>query len=149
MIVAKICSACFSVPLSWTWNEILRDKKHHLVTNEIDKARISSSICVILYNRPRCDCPYVVIENVAISKYYWHKKHIVEYFTYAWENAAEQYCKIMLLISAKDLRTLNFYQHRGYNYVLISGSGECCCVLTSVFLLVLPAGLHLSTYKFF
>ena len=126
MIVAKICSACFSVPLSWTWNEILRDKKHHLVTNEIDKARISSSICVILYNRPRCDCPYVVIENVA-----------------------EQYCKIMLLISAKDLRTLNFYQHRGYNYVLISGSGECCCVLTSVFLLVLPSGLHLSKYKFF
>ena len=50
--------------LEKTWNQIIEDKNHHLIVNEIDGKIVSSCDCVIIPNLTRNVRPYAFVENV-------------------------------------------------------------------------------------
>ena len=99
-----------------TWNEILQDKNHHILVNEVEGKLVSSCVCVIVPNLTRDVRPYAVIENVVTRKDCRGKGYATECLDRAREIAREKNCyKMMLLTGAKDPHTLDFYEHAGYN----------------------------------
>jgi len=104
--------------LTQTWDQILSDKNHHLVVNEIDGKLVSSCVCVIIPNLTRNIRPYAFVENVVTHGEYRGKGYATECLDYAKKIAEECNCyKMMLLTGAKELKTLEFYRHVGYNSV--------------------------------
>lgn len=102
--------------LQKTWEQICADENHHIIVYEIDGQIISSCVCVIIPNLTRSIRPYAFIENVVTHSDHRGKGYAAACLNYARELAKEANCyKMMLLTSAKDERTLTFYQKAGYN----------------------------------
>ena len=99
-----------------TWNQILEDKNHHLIVNEIDGRIVSSCVCVIIPNLTRNVRPYAFIENVVTHADYRKKGYAAECLAYAKALAQKENCyKMMLLTGSKNPETLRFYEKTGYN----------------------------------
>ena len=102
--------------LEKTWTQILQDKSHHLIVNEIDGKIVSSCVCVIIPNLTRSIRPYAFVENVVTHFDYRGKGYATECLNFAKELAVKANCyKIMLLTGSKKQSTLNFYEKAGYN----------------------------------
>ncbi|MCR5604727.1 MAG: GNAT family N-acetyltransferase [Lachnospiraceae bacterium] len=98
------------------WNEILEDKNHHIIVNEIDGKIVSSCVCVIIPNLTRDVRPYAFIENVVTHEEYRGKGYATECLDHARKLALKENCyKMMLLTGSKKLSTLDFYKRAGYN----------------------------------
>lgn len=102
--------------LEKTWTQILQDKSHHLIVNEIDGKIVSSCVCVIIPNLTRNVRPYAFVENVVTHADYRKKGYARECLDYAKKIAQQENCyKIMLLTGSKKAGTLHFYEEAGYN----------------------------------
>ena len=102
--------------LEKTWNQIIEDKNHHLIVNEVDGKIVSSCVCVIIPNLTRNVRPYAFVENVVTHADYRKKGYAGECLEYAKRIAEGENCyKMMLLTGSKRAETLNFYEKAGYN----------------------------------
>lgn len=105
-----------SEKLADTWAAIVNDKNHHIIVAEENGKIVSSVVCVIIPNLTRNVKPYAFVENVVTHSDYRKHGYATECLNYAREIAKKENCyKMMLLTSAKDESTLNFYQKAGYN----------------------------------
>ncbi len=99
-----------------TWAQIMEDKNHHIIVNEIDGRIISSCVCVIIPNLTRNVRPYAFVENVVTHADYRGKGYAGECLAYAKKIAEAENCyKMMLLTGSKRPETLHFYEKAGYN----------------------------------
>ena len=99
-----------------TWKQIMEDKNHHLIVNEIDGKIVSSCVCVIIPNLTRNVRPYAFVENVVTHADYRKKGYASECLDYARTIAKNENCyKMMLLTGSKREETLRFYEKAGYN----------------------------------
>ena len=102
--------------LEKTWNQIIEDKNHHLIVNEIDGKIVSSCVCVIIPNLTRNVRPYAFVENVVTHADYRKRGYAGECLNYAKAIAKKENCyKMMLLTGSKREETLRFYEKAGYN----------------------------------
>ena len=102
--------------LSNTWDNIIQDKNHHIIVNEVDDKIISSCVCVIIPNLTRNIRSYAFIENVVTHKDYRGKGYATQCLNYAKEIAMENNCyNMMLLTGSKEEKTLDFYKKAGFN----------------------------------
>ena len=99
-----------------TWDQIINDKNHHLIVNEIDGKIVSSCVCVIIPNLTRNVRPYAFVENVVTHADYRKKGYAKECLDHAKSIAIKENCyKMMLLTGSKKPETLRFYENAGYN----------------------------------
>lgn len=99
-----------------TWKEILEDKRHHLIVNEIEGKIVSSCVCVIIPNLTRKVRPYALVENVVTHIDFRGHGLASECLGNAKQIARQNNCyKIMLLTGNKEKESLEFYQNAGYN----------------------------------
>lgn len=102
--------------LNCTWENIINDKNHHIIVNEVDGMIVSSCVCVIIPNLTRGIRPYAFIENVVTNEKYRGEGYATECLNYARDIAREENCyKMMLLTGSKKESTLKFYEKAGYN----------------------------------
>ncbi len=102
--------------LKSTWKQIIEDRNHHLLVNEVDGKIVSSCVCVIIPNLTRNVRPYAFIENVVTHKEYRKKGYAGQCLDYARQIAEQENCyKMMLLTGSKRAETLRFYENAGYN----------------------------------
>ena len=102
--------------LSKIWMQIIQDKDHHLIVNEIDGKIISSCVCVIIPNLTRNVRPYAFVENVVTHADFRGNGYAGEYLDYARKIAEKENCyKMMLLTGSKKPETLSFYEKAGFN----------------------------------
>ena len=102
--------------LEKTWDQIIEDKNHHLIVNEVDGKIVSSCVCVIIPNLTRNVRPYAFVENVVTHADYRKKGYAGECLEYAKRIAEQENCyKMMLLTGSKRPETLHFYEKAGYN----------------------------------
>lgn len=102
--------------LRQTWEQIIRDKNHHLIVYDAGGKIVASCVCVIIPNLTRNVRPYAFIENVVTHGDYRRKGYAAACLDYAKQIAERNNCyKIMLLTGAKEAGTLDFYQKAGYN----------------------------------
>lgn len=102
--------------LEKTWDQIIEDKNHHLIVNEVDGKIVSSCVCVIIPNLTRNVRPYAFVENVVTHADYRKKGYAGECLEYAKRIAEQENCyKMMLLTGSKRPETLHFYENAGYN----------------------------------
>ncbi len=105
-----------TVSILGLWNEILKDKNHHIIVAEADGKIISSCVCVIIPNLTHNQQPYALIENVITDVTYRKQGFATKCLNYAQEIAVKENCyKIMLLTGSKEDSTLHFYEQAGYN----------------------------------
>ena len=102
--------------LTETWEQILGDRNHHLIVNEVGGQIVSSCVCVIIPNLTRNVRPYAFIENVVTHADHRGKGYAGECLEYARQIAEKENCyKMMLLTGSKKAGTLHFYEKAGYN----------------------------------
>ena len=102
--------------LTETWEQILGDRNHHLIVNEVGGQIVSSCVCVIIPNLTRNVRPYAFIENVVTYADHRGKGYAGECLEYARQIAEKENCyKMMLLTGSKKAGTLHFYEKAGYN----------------------------------
>ena len=102
--------------LTETWEQILGDRNHHLIVNEVGGQIVSSCVCVIIPNLTRNVRPYAFIENVVTHADHRGKGYAGECLEYARQIAEKENCyKMMLLTGSKKAGTLRFYEKAGYN----------------------------------
>lgn len=102
--------------LEETWQQILDDKKYHIIVKEIDGKIVASCTCIIVPNLTRTVRPYALIENVVTHADHRNKGYASECMAYAKKIADEVNCyKLMLTTGSKDPNTLRFYENNGYN----------------------------------
>lgn len=102
--------------LTETWEQILGDRNHHLIVNEVGGQIVSSCVCVIILNLTRNVRPYAFIENVVTHADHRGKGYAGECLEYARQIAEKENCyKMMLLTGSKKAGTLHFYEKAGYN----------------------------------
>ena len=102
--------------LTETWEQILGDRNHHLIVNEVGGQIVSSCVCVIIPNLTRNVRPYAFIENVVTHADHRGKGYAGECLEYARQNAEKENCyKMMILTGSKKAGTLHFYEKAGYN----------------------------------
>lgn len=102
--------------LTETWEQILGDRNHHLIVNEVGGQIVSSCVCVIIPNLTRNVRPYAFIENVVTHADHRGKGYAGECLDYARQIAEKENCyKMMLLTGSKKAGTLHFYEKAGYN----------------------------------
>lgn len=105
-----------SESLAAAWEQILGDKNHHLIVNEVDGQIVSSCVCVIIPNLTRGVRPYAFVENVVTHRDHRGKGCASACLARAKEIAREENCyKMMLLTGSKEQSTLDFYTRAGYN----------------------------------
>ncbi|MCR5721808.1 MAG: GNAT family N-acetyltransferase [Lachnospiraceae bacterium] len=98
------------------WDEILNDRNHHIIVNEIDGKIVSSCVCVIIPNLTRNVRPHAFVENVVTHAEYRGMGYATGCLNYAKEIAQKENCyKMMLLTGSKKQSTLDFYKKAGYN----------------------------------
>ena len=99
-----------------TWMQIIQDKDHHLIVNEMEGKIISSCVCVIIPNLTRNVRPYAFVENVVTHADFRGNGYAGECLDYARKIAEKENCyKMMLLTGSKKSETLHFYEKAGYN----------------------------------
>ncbi len=99
-----------------TWEQIIQDKNHHLLVNEVNGRIVSSCVCVIIPNLTRKVRPYAFIENVVTHTDFRGQGLASECLKYAKKIAKQNNCyKMMLLTGSKEEKTLDFYKSAGYN----------------------------------
>ena len=102
--------------LTETWEQILGDRNHHLIVNEVEGQIVSSCVCLIIPNLTRNVRPYAFIENVVTHADHRGKGYAGECLEYARQIAEKENCyKMMLLTGSKKAGTLHFYEKAGYN----------------------------------
>ena len=102
--------------LERTWDQIIEDRNHHLIVNDVDGQIVSSCVCVIIPNLTRDIRPYAFVENVVTHADYRGKGYAGECLDYAKRIAEQENCyKMMLLTGSKTADTLRFYEKAGYN----------------------------------
>ena len=102
--------------LTAVWDQILSDRNHHLIVNEVDGELVASCVCVIIPNLTRNVRPYAFVENVVTHWEHRGKGFATQCLDYAKAIAQGQGCyKMMLLTGSKEQKTLDFYAHAGYN----------------------------------
>ena len=102
--------------LTETWEQILGDRNHHLIVNEVGGQIVSSCVCVIIPNLTRNVRPYAFMENVVTHADHRGKGYAGECLDYARHIAEKENCyKMMLLTGSKKAGTLHFYEKTGYN----------------------------------
>ena len=102
--------------LERTWNQIMSDRNHHLIVNEVAGQIVSSCVCVIIPNLTRSVRPYAFVENVVTHAGFRGKGYAGECLDYAKAIAEHENCyKMMLLTGSKAPETLRFYEKAGYN----------------------------------
>ncbi len=102
--------------LTAVWDQILSDKNHHLIVNEVDGEILSSCVCVVIPNLTRNVRPYAFVENVVTHSEHRGKGYATQCLDYAKAVAEKQNCyKVMLLTGSKEQKTLDFYTRAGYN----------------------------------
>lgn len=105
-----------SVHLRQTWKTICGEKNHHIIVCEEDGRLVSSCVCVIIPNLTRNVRPYAFIENVVTHADHRGRGYATACLNFAKKLAQEANCyKMMLLTSAKNDSTLDFYRRAGYN----------------------------------
>lgn len=98
------------------WQNILKDKNHHIIVAEEDGIIVSSCVCVIIPNLTRGQRPYAFIENVITHEDYRRRGLAAACLKVAGDIARKENCyKMMLLTGAKEEGTLEFYRKCGYN----------------------------------
>ena len=98
------------------WEDILRDKNHHLIVCEEDGRIVSSCVCVVIPNLTRDVRPYALIENVVTHADYRKRGLASTCLDFARELARKRDCyKIMLMTGSKEESTLRFYERAGYS----------------------------------
>ena len=99
-----------------TWDQIVEDRNHHLIVNEIDGQIVSSCVCVIIPNLTRNVRPYAFVENVVTHADFRGNGYARECLDFAKQIAENENCyKMMLLTGSKKPETLRFYEKAGYN----------------------------------
>ena len=99
-----------------TWEQIMGDKNHHIIVNEIDGKIVSSCVCIIIPNITRCVRPFALVEYVVTHADYRGKGYATECLDRAREIARNENCyKIMLMTGSKKPETLKFYENAGYS----------------------------------
>ena len=102
--------------LTETWEQILGDRNHHVIVNEVGGQIVSSCVCVIIPNLTRNVRPYAFMENVVTHADHRGKGYAGECLEYARQIAEKENCyKMMLLTGSKKAGTLHFYEKAGYN----------------------------------
>ena len=102
--------------LTETWEQIINDRNHHMIVNEVDGKIVSSCVCVIIPNLTRNVRPDAFVENVVTHEDYRGNGYAGECLEYAREIAKKENCyKMMLLTGSKKPETLRFYEKAGYN----------------------------------
>lgn len=102
--------------LERTWDQIIEDRNHHLIVNDVDGQIVSSCVCVIIPNLTRSIRPYAFVENVVTHADYRGKGYASECLDYAKRIAEQENCyKMMLLTGSKTADTMCFYEKAGYN----------------------------------
>lgn len=98
------------------WQQILKDKNHHIIVAVKEGKIVSTCVCVIIYNLTHNQRPYALIENVITDTAYRKLGLASKCLAYAKEIACKENCyKMMLLTGSKEESTLNFYKQAGYN----------------------------------
>ncbi len=98
------------------WDQIIEDKNHHIIVNEVDGKIVSSCVCIIIPNLTRNLRPYAFVENVVTHSAFRRNGYATECLNYAISIAERENCyKIMLMTGAKDDETLSFYRKAGFN----------------------------------
>lgn len=98
------------------WNEILADKKQHIVVGCVDGKIVSSCVITIIPTLTHNQRPYALIENVITHEDYRKMGYATRLLDHAKEIAIKNRCyKIMLMTGSKKESTLNFYERAGYN----------------------------------
>lgn len=99
-----------------TWDQIIGDKNHHVIVNEVNGKIVASCVCVIIPNLTRGVRPYAFIENVVTHLGFRGNGYATQCLEFAKSIAQRENCyKIMLLTGATDAKTLDFYRKAGYN----------------------------------
>lgn len=99
-----------------TWEQIVVDKNHHVIINEVNGKIVASCVCVIIPNLTRGVRPYAFIENVVTHSDFRRNGYATQCLEFAKSIAQRENCyKIMLLTGATDVKTLDFYRKAGYN----------------------------------
>jgi len=99
-----------------TWEQIMGDKNHHIIVNEIDGKIVSSCVCVIIPNLTHNVRNYAFVENVVTHADHRKNGYAKECLDHARSIAEKENCyKIMLLTGSKKPETLRFYENAGYN----------------------------------
>ncbi len=105
-----------SAHLSAVWEEILTNRRYHLLVNEVDGHIVSSCVCVIVPNLTRGVRPYALIENVVTRADCRGKGYAGECLDFARKEAEKNGCyKIMLITGSREESTLRFYEKAGYS----------------------------------
>lgn len=98
------------------WEQIRKDKNHHIIVAIKDEKIVSSCVLVIVPNLTHNRRPYGLIENVITDRDYRKKGLATACLDYAKEIAKQENCyKLMLLTGSKLESTLKFYEQAGYN----------------------------------
>lgn len=98
------------------WDDIFRDKNHHMIVAEENGEIVSSCVCVVIPNLTHDQRPYAFIENVITDKKCRKRGLATQCLNFAKEIALKENCyKMMLLTGSKRESTLNFYRKAGYN----------------------------------
>ena len=85
--------------LTETWEQILGDRNHHLIINEVGGQIVSSCVCVIIPNLTRNVRPYAFIENVVTHSDHGGKGCAGECLEYARLIAEKENCYKMMLLT--------------------------------------------------
>ena len=84
------------------WDDVFRDKKHHVIVAEENGKIVSSCVCVIIPNLTHSQQPYAFIENVITDENFRKRGLATQCLNFAKEIALKENCyKMMLLTGSK------------------------------------------------
>lgn len=98
------------------WEQILKDKNHHIIIGTVNDEIVSSCVLIIVLNLTHGQRPYALIENVVTDESQRKKGYASAVIRIAKEIAMRENCyKMMLLTGSKLESTLKFYERAGFN----------------------------------
>ena len=105
-----------SASLRQVWEQIIKDKNHHIIVAVEEGKIVSSCVLVVIPNLTHSQRPYALIENVITSSRFRKRGFASACLSYARLIATKAGCyKIMLLTGSKQEDILHFYKNCGYN----------------------------------
>lgn len=108
----------YTPALKLLWEEICKDKNHHIIVKVEDDKIVSSCVLLVVPNLTHDQKPYGLIENVVTHTDYRGRGYGTKVLDYAKGIALLNNCyKLMLMTGVKQESTLRFYEKAGYNRV--------------------------------